>query len=313
MSRSARSRRQTESGLNAMSLSIQNRCVNCGSERNLRTITLRPRGIRLSECMMQRAAQPQMHRVAGHARRCWRRSSSSPPRCSTAWRTSRSWISATRSGSIGYFGACLSPRGAGGLAFGGGGGCLLLACGCFASGGGLGAAGALCPTDTEMPNSRHCPSTGAYISSKFTWLRHRGKESRHAHQAVGLDLRQQRELRIDHRHAGEIELVAALLGEDLAQAAPPLLPAESRAQPMIAQHRVVAGLVGLVERKQRRTHQHEHAVAVDTVRASGPLRPFGSACAAAGHDDKRRDGCKPARLRAERRYGRYAALVTKRR
>ena len=37
------------------------------------------------------------------------------------------------------------------------------------------------------------------------------------HQAVGFDLRQQIELRIDHRNTGEIEIVIAQLGEDLAE------------------------------------------------------------------------------------------------
>ena len=42
--------------------------------------------------------------------------------------------------------------------------------------------------------------------------RHRRKEARHMHHAVRFDLRQQRKLRLDHRHPGQVDVVAALLG-----------------------------------------------------------------------------------------------------
>ena len=47
--------------------------------------------------------------------------------------------------------ACLAPFGR--ASFGEG-------CFCAAGSGDVGAAGALCPIDTEMPNSRHCPLMG---------------------------------------------------------------------------------------------------------------------------------------------------------
>src|SRR5258707_10785677 len=50
---------------------------------------------------------------------------------------------------------------------------------CFAVAAGFtsaaGAAGAAWPKFTEIPNRRHCPLTGAYISSKLTWV---GTEAR---------------------------------------------------------------------------------------------------------------------------------------
>ncbi len=42
--------------------------------------------------------------------------------------------------------------------------------------GGSGAAGPLCPIETEMPNSRHCPLTGANDRSKLTWVGTEGKK-----------------------------------------------------------------------------------------------------------------------------------------
>jgi hypothetical protein len=45
----------------------------------------------------------------------------------------------------------------------------------------------------------------------------RWKEAGRVHHAVGFDLRQQRELRVDHRHSGEVDVVAALLGEDFGE------------------------------------------------------------------------------------------------
>ena len=43
----------------------------------------------------------------------------------------------------------------------------------------------------------------------------RGKQACHMHEAVGLDLRQQAQLRIDRGDAREIEIVVTLLGENL--------------------------------------------------------------------------------------------------
>ena len=57
--------------------------------------------------------------------------------------------------------ACLAPFGT--APFGEG-------CFCAAGSGDVGAAGALCPIDTEMPNSRHCPLIGANDRWKFTWV-----------------------------------------------------------------------------------------------------------------------------------------------
>ena len=50
-----------------------------------------------------------------------------------------------------------------------------MAGGAACAGGASGATGAACPIDTEMPNSRHCPSTGAYSSSKLTCAGTEGK------------------------------------------------------------------------------------------------------------------------------------------
>ena len=44
--------------------------------------------------------------------------------------------------------------------------------------------------------------------------RHRRKEARHAHHANTFDLRQQRELRVDHSDTGQVDIILALLGED---------------------------------------------------------------------------------------------------
>ena len=81
------------------------------------------------------------------------------------------------------------------------------------------------------------------------------------HQAVGFDLRQQIKLRIDHGDAGKIEIVVAQFGEDLAEPCGGVGLKAGRAD--VAQHCVVAGFVGLVERQQRRSDQDQHAVAID--------------------------------------------------
>jgi hypothetical protein len=56
-SRSASSRRKTDCEVKAMSESIQNRCVK-SSDRNLITILLRPRVIRLSLCRCRMQGSP---------------------------------------------------------------------------------------------------------------------------------------------------------------------------------------------------------------------------------------------------------------
>jgi hypothetical protein len=63
--------------------------------------------------------------------------------------------------------ACLAPFGT--APFGEG-------CFCVAGSGDVGAAGTLCPIDTEMPNSRHCPLMGANDRWKFTWIGTEGKK-----------------------------------------------------------------------------------------------------------------------------------------
>ena len=94
------------------------------------------------------------------------------------------------------------------------------------------------------------------------------------------------ELRIDHRDPGQIELVAARLAKISASRAARIGLKARRAE--IAQHRVIAGLVGLVEREQGRADQDHHAVAID-LRGLGRLRrrrlllgagPFGAALGA---------------------------------
>ena len=76
-----------------------------------------------------------------------------------------------------------------------------------------------------------------------------------------LDLRQQGQLRIQHGDAGEVELVAPQVAKmSPSRAACSRLEA-GRAE--IAQHGVIAGLVGLVEREQRGADQNQDAVAVD--------------------------------------------------
>ena len=96
--------------------------------------------------------------------------------------------------------------------------------------------------------------------------RHRGKETCHPHHAVSFDLRQQTELRIDHGHSGQVDIVAPLSRENLGKACCGVDLKSRCAQ--IPKHGVIAGLVGLVERKQRRADQDDDAVAVD-------LRLFG--------------------------------------
>src|SRR5580698_4296499 len=84
------------------------------------------------------------------------------------------------------------------------------------------------------------------------------------HQAVGLDLRQQTELRIDDGDTGEIEVVAAQLGKDFAEARGRIGLKAGRAN--VAQYRVIAALVGLIERQQRRPDQDQYTIAVDLRR-----------------------------------------------
>ena len=97
---------------------------------------------------------------------------------------------------------------------------------------------------------------------EFDLRRHGRKETRHVHHAAALDLRQQGQLRIEHGDPGKVDLVAAEVGEDFAEPRRGVGRLEAR-RAEIAQHRVVAGLVRLVERKQRRADQDQHAVAVD--------------------------------------------------
>ena len=73
------------------------------------------------------------------------------------------------------------------------------------------------------------------------------------HHAVRLDLRQQGELRVEHGSAGKVDIVLALGRKDLGEPRRSIAMETRRAK--IAQHRVVAGLVGLVEREQRRADQ----------------------------------------------------------
>ncbi|MGA7453452.1 MAG: hypothetical protein WBW73_19955 [Rhodoplanes sp.] len=60
--------------------------------------------------------------------------------------------------------------------------------------------------------------------------RDRRKKSGEPHEAVRLDLRQEAELRIDRGDAGQIEIVAALIGEDLAKARRRIARAEIRSR-----------------------------------------------------------------------------------
>jgi hypothetical protein len=55
---SASKRRKIDCGLNAMSESIQKRWVNDPSDKNLSTILLRPRVIRLSLCICRMQGRP---------------------------------------------------------------------------------------------------------------------------------------------------------------------------------------------------------------------------------------------------------------
>ena len=88
------------------------------------------------------------------------------------------------------------------------------------------------------------------------------------HQAVGLDLRQQAELRIEHGNPGEIDVVVAQLGEDIAEPRGRVGLEAGRAD--IAQHRVIAGLVGLIERQQRGADQDQ-----DTIQFVNMMSPGG--------------------------------------
>jgi hypothetical protein len=86
------------------------------------------------------------------------------------------------------------------------------------AGGGSGAAGAASADrdrETEQPATVRRPAHRS--TRKFTCEGTEGKNPRHAHHAVRLDLRQQREQRVDHRDTGKVELVVALLGEDLGE------------------------------------------------------------------------------------------------
>jgi hypothetical protein len=94
-------------------------------------------------------------------------------------------------------------------------------------------------------------------------LRHRREKSGHAHYAVRLDLRQNGELRINHRDAGEIEIIAPLRSENLGESRGSIRLESRRAE--IAQDSIIAGLVGLVQRQDRRTDEDQNAVAVDAA------------------------------------------------
>src|SRR5208283_1318324 len=98
------------------------------------------------------------------------------------------------------------------------------------------------------------------------------KETRHVHEPVGLDLRQQRQLGIERGDARKIDFVPAQRGENIAEPRCVVRRLEIR-RPEVSKHRIVPGLVGLIERDQRRADENDHAVAVDLS---------GLRCAAAG-------------------------------
>ena len=127
--------------------------------------------------------------------------------------------------------------------------------------GGSGAAGADDPTPTEMPNSRHCPFTGANDRSKLTWVGTEGKKP-------AIRIRPLASICGSRLSCGSITATperSRLSLRSLAKISP------SRAAVLdlkagradIAQHGVIAGLVGVIERKQRRPDQDQHAVAID--------------------------------------------------
>ena len=107
----------------------------------------------------------------------------------------------------------------------------------------------VCPIDTEMPNSRHCPSTGANISSKLTCCVTDGRSPpcascRSPRSAAATRVAD----RSPQRQRDRACRCAAW--QKSPQAAPHCCP-PGTGRAMIAQHRVVAGLVGVVEREQR--------------------------------------------------------------
>ena len=89
-----------------------------------------------------------------------------------------------------------------------------------------------------------------------------GEEPRHPHHPTLDDLRQNRELRLQHRHSGEVEALSPLAGEDLAQPRRRVGGLEPGCSE-VAQDRVVAGHVGMVQGQQGGADQDQDTVLVD--------------------------------------------------
>ena len=70
-----------------------------------------------------------------------------------------------------------------------------------------------------------------------------------------------------HGDAGEVEIMVALRGEDFGEPRG-RVRLEARGSE-VAQHRIIAGFVGLIERKQSRADQNQNPVLVDI---GGPWR-----------------------------------------
>ena len=112
-----------------------------------------------------------------------------------------------------------------------------------------GAAGPVWASPTLMPNKSPLAVHRSEGDVEIDLLRRRRKKPGHVQEPVGLDLGQQRQLRLEHRHARKIEIVAPLGGEDLAEPRGGVGLEGRRAE--IAQDGVIAGLVRLIEREQR--------------------------------------------------------------
>ena len=86
------------------------------------------------------------------------------------------------------------------------------------------------------------------------------RKSRHSHHAVSLDLRQQRKLRLEYYYPGQIYVVATLCCENFSKTSRSIRLEAWSAE--IAQDCVIAGLVALIQRNQRRADQNENTVAI---------------------------------------------------